>query len=78
MGGQPNSPDARKVIRELRKAHGLVYDDQVGSSAHPCGYLRCGEGCNIVVYKTGNNTARALWANARKCPHGRAPSSRHW
>jgi hypothetical protein len=78
MGGQPKSPDARKVIRVLTKDYGWVYDDNVGSSAHPCGYLRCGQGCHIVVYKTGNNTATALWATARKCPHGMAPAARHW
>lgn len=78
MGGQPNSPDARKVIKRLTKDYGWEYDDQVGKSAHPCGYLRCGGGCNLVVYKTGNNTALALWGLARKCGHGHAPSERRW
>lgn len=78
MGGLPNSPEAKKVIRVLRKDHGWVYDDNVGASAHPCGSLLCGKGCRIVVYKTGSNTATALWATARKCPHGRGPTARHW
>ena len=78
MGGLPNSPDARKAIKALTKTYGWTYDDQLGGSAHPCGYLRCGDGCSIVVYKTGKNTAVAIWGRARKCPHGRNPITPSW
>ncbi len=78
MGGLPNDADAKKVIRVLKKEFGWIYDDDVAAAAHPCGWLRCGDGCVVVVYKTGNNSAKKLWSTARKCPHGHAPARQHW
>lgn len=79
MGGAwPKDKDARKVIAALEATFGWTYDTDVGSSAHHVGYLRCGEGCRLVVYGTARNSARALWGRARKCVHGHAPAGRSW
>lgn len=74
MSGYPNSPDAKKAIKALEDEFDWEYDPTAGKSSHACGFLHCGDGCRVVVYKTGNNTARALWRDARRCPHGHEPT----
>ena len=78
MGGLPNDADAKKCIRALQREFSWEYTDEVGTSSHACGFLSCGDGCRLTVYKTGRNTGRALWRNAGRCPHGHAPTRRHW
>lgn len=73
MGGWPKDPDARKAIRALKSDFDWTYDTSVGKSAHRAGRLLCGAGCDVTVYSTARNTARALWRAARRCTHGHAP-----
>ena len=73
MGGFPNDHDAKNVIKKLQKSGHWEYNDDVGGSAHICGWLLCGDGCEISVMRTASNTAMTLWRRARKCPHGSAP-----
>ena len=78
VGGLPKDAEAKKCIKVLRKEFGWDYDDEVGSSAHIVGFLFCGGGCRIPVNGTANNTARALWRAARKCPHNHGPTRLQW
>ncbi|GAB4084098.1 hypothetical protein GCM10028784_07280 [Myceligenerans cantabricum] len=85
MSGYPNDPEAKKAIRSLKKDFDWQYDDEVGDSSHLCGWLKCGDvtdqvekPCKVPVYRTANNTARAVWKAARKCPHGKDPDRRQW
>jgi hypothetical protein len=86
MGGYPNKAEDKKAIKALKKDFDWEYDDNVGSASHLCGVLRCDkdrvldddEGCEIHVYRTANNTARAVWKAALKCVHGKAPDRRQW
>jgi hypothetical protein len=79
MGGWPKDSEAKKMLRILEKEFGWIYDpEHPGKSAHATGTLFCGAGCQSPVWSTGNNTARALWKFARKCPHDKAPDRQHW
>ncbi|RPE77800.1 hypothetical protein EDF39_0461 [Frondihabitans sp. PhB161] len=78
MGGYPQDADAKKAIKALRKDFQWIYDDNVGSSAHICGWLLCRDGCRMRVFSTARNSARAIWSGARKCTHGHAPTRPHW
>lgn len=78
MTAYPRDSEAKKAIRAGRKEFGWSYSDAVGNSAHGIGRLTCGDGCDIRVYGTADNTARALWDAMRGCPHGHRPDRRHW
>lgn len=82
MGGLPSDGDARKCIQALRSEFGWEYHETKGARAHPAGYLHCKEhsrdGCRINVAGTGKNTAKKIWAAARRCSHKCAPNRAHW
>lgn len=78
MGGWPKDAEAKKVIKVLESEFGWTYDTATGNSAHVAGFLLCGHGCRIPVFSTASNTARALWKQARRCPHDRQATRVHW
>ncbi len=82
VGGLPSGSDEKKCIRALCNEFNWEYVATPGGRAHPVGQLLCTErsrdGCQINVYGTGNNTARALWRAAKKCTHGCRPDRRQW
>jgi hypothetical protein len=82
MGGLPKGSDAKKSVETLCDEFGWVYDPNPSSSSHVAGTLKCSEhsraGCQIKVYSTGRDTAKAVWNQARKCTHGQAPNRKQW
>lgn len=82
MGGMPKGSDAKKCVDALCDEFGWTYHPSKGGRAHPAGALYCSEhsteGCRINVASTGNNTARKVWAAARRCTHGCKPTRNQW